>query len=115
MQLALDNAQTKLTLKQLNLRYKAEQRVYQARLAELEMCRSRLYALTTRNGLSNEDEEQRGDKIKELTARIAVFELPALLNAELYRVHRSLLEMKLRESARLSVGLLVWQALEGKN
>ncbi|MCK8495855.1 metal-dependent hydrolase [Spirosoma sp. RP8] len=108
-QVAINNAQTRLELHQLELEHKAEQRRYQLTMAELERHHADLHIHTHKSDLSDYEEGKRREKVRELKEKIATFTQPEPVNTELYRVRKAMLEHKLREVARLNASLLIWK------
>ena len=114
-QLAIDNAQTEFELAELGLQQRAAELTYHSKLSQLEKYRADLYKHSQSTNLSDYEEGKRREKIKELTEKIALFELPEPVNVAMYRVQRQMLEHKLRETAHLNATLLIWEAQKNQN
>ncbi len=114
-QVAIDNAQTGLELRQLDLEYKAALARNGVKLAELAQYRADLSDHTRRSGLSDYEEGKRRDLIRELKAKIDTYVLPEPVDGELYRVHKQMLEHRLQQTAYLNATLLLWQVQSGRN
>ena len=108
-QMAIDNASTLYALRQLELEHRADQLHYQAKLSELERHRSDLTEHSNQANLSDYEEGKRREKVRELTGKIAAFEVPEPVNNELYQVRKEILEHQLQKTAYLNATLLIWQ------
>lgn len=108
-QMAIDNAQTQFALKQLALEYRAEQLRDQVKRAEQEQHRKALREYSSQDNLSDYEEGKRREKVLELTGKIAAFEIPEPVNAQLYQVRKEVLEHQLQQKSYLNATLLVWR------
>lgn len=113
--LALDNSHATHQLQVLTAGYHAERRRYVGALTAIDDLRHELATEESRVTGTDYDEGERRQRVQVLTNQLAGVITPEPPGEDQYRVMRSILEMKLRESAHLNTSLLVWQAQSTPN
>lgn len=114
-QLAIDNSETEAQLQLLTASYKAQKRKYAAEVAKITALRAELVHEQNRTATHDYDEGERRMRVKVLAEQVSQIVTPESPDQAVYGVQKSLLEMKLKETAHLNATILIWQAQSGQN